>query len=193
MNINIGLNKILVIFTVFYIFAFPAFALTKYEQRFTASFPSTILDWEQGKITDFEKDSPGAGAGISYSKTNAWADIYIYTNSLAKIPAGNESKIVNNAFANCIDNKYYLQKQGVYQSVEAYETGIRRVGLDHKTTLLFSKFILTVNNSEKIDVIYLTAVKNHFFKILLTYDNSALTEKDLKSFLDSVWDLIYLL
>jgi hypothetical protein len=76
------------------IFAFPAFALTKYEQRFISSFPSTISDWEQGAITDFEKDTPGAGAGISYSKTNAYADIYIYNDGLAKIPAGTESKIV---------------------------------------------------------------------------------------------------
>jgi hypothetical protein len=68
-----------------------------------------------------------------------------------------------------------------------------RAGVKHKATLLLAKCILTVNDSDKIDIIYFSAINNHFFKILLTYDNTALTEMDVKNFVDAVWDMIYVM
>jgi len=170
-----------------------AHAITKMEQRFLDSFPSSISDWERQSSYNYEKEAPGGGVSISYGLNDAVATLYIYNMNLKTIPSGISSKVIKGEFSESKAAIITAKLQGYYQDVVKKNEGKAKFGLDKKMSFLFANYYITQNDIDLDSYLYITAIKNHYFKIRVTSTKGTLTEENLKPFLDSATDLVFLL
>jgi len=180
---------------LFLLFALPcsSLALTKIEQKFLDSFPASISGWDKGETADFEKEEPGLGVGIGYSTDVATATLYVYNKGHKTIPAGIGSKAIKAEFAGCKSDIYELEKMGLYKNVSVIDEGKMKLGYGRKLDFMYSKLELTRNDIVYSSWLFLTSYKNHYFKVRMTYPKGGLTDEEVRTFMNNVTDLVYVL
>ena len=164
--------------------------MTNLEEKANNSLPEVIQGWQRTGAYDFEKETPGGGVGIEYALENAVATIYIYDQKLGAIPSGISSNMIKKEFAVCRDAISIMQRQGIYQSAKKTGEGKTKLGLTNRTDALFAKFNIKINDVKKTSWLYMTAFKNHYYKVRMSYPNGEVEDKELKAFLNSLTDRV---
>lgn len=120
------------------------------------------------KVTNFEKDHPGVGVGVSYRHAQQLmrVDIYFYTNKEPNIPHGITS-VVEKELKNIIQGLKY-QNLSIVIPKEIIPIG--------SMPFLHSALTYSQNDKGWVSHRYLTGYRNHFIKIYITYTADNATE-----------------
>lgn len=130
------------------------------------TFPPSLAGMKLLQVTDYEKEGPGLGVGLSYRAENAKADLYIYTGGIVRIPEGVDSEEIQKHFKQVTGEVFEMGKRGYYSNVKiAVPIEKTKIG---KHLFLHVEIHYTQNES-RISHIYLTALNNRFLKIRYTY------------------------
>ncbi|MCP4702327.1 MAG: hypothetical protein GY862_36525 [Gammaproteobacteria bacterium] len=148
-------------------------------------FPDKIGVMKNVKVTDYEKDYPGLGVGISYRGHGVKADVYLYNDGLKEVPGNIESLVMIRHFEQVIGSIYAAEEKGPYRSIRKRSGGTVSLG---KHLALFVSFTYIEDDIERISHIYLMGYENHFVKIRFTYHKASKSagEKSLKLFLQEM-------
>lgn len=152
----------LVCLGIIFFVALAASAESYRHQQTGITLPDNISDslylW---RVTDFEKDHPGAGIGVSYRHRQQLirVDIYFYNNKLPDIPYG-ITGTVENEMKNILQG---LKYQNLTMVIPKEIVPVSAVPFLH-CSLTYSQ-----NDTGWISHRYLTGFRNHFVKIYSTY------------------------
>jgi hypothetical protein len=172
-------------------FSAQAAQTTKMEQSMLDNFPASIGYWQRAEVVNFEDTDPGLGVGINYVLNDIVASIYIYNLGFQSIPSGVNSKQLKSEFKASEDAIFQLQEKGIYMSVKKQDEGrVKFGGARNKLVFKYGEYKLTANDENKSSWLFLTAVRNHYFKVRLSYQVGTLTASDRYEFLGKVVDLV---
>jgi hypothetical protein len=130
-------------------------------------FPETLAGMVLVEVTDYEKQTPGLGVGVSYRAEKQKADLYIYNGGLKHLPDGIDSVEVQQHFKQIIGDIVEMEKQGHYQNVKIVSFGDKtEIGIQ---PFLHAEVRFTQQTEDRISHVYLTVLKNRFLKIRFTY------------------------
>ena len=137
--------------------------------NFIKKLPNELSGLSKGKITDFERDCPGCGYGVSYSG-DCFDDclilsIYVYDKQIPYIPNEITNEIVVNEFKNVASRLIEIySKDG--SEVHDYTDGKVIEQVNQK--IWFMEMELITDGFKRYSVLGITAFKGKFFKFRIT-------------------------
>ena len=170
-------------------FALPAQVPYK-STELSLTFPAELGGMRLVKVTDYEQQSPGLGTGLSYRSPNEKADLYIYRGGPGPAPAGIDSAEFLKHFDQVIGDVLEMEKSGHYSKVTI--TVPRENITIGQQPFLHAEIHFTHQNEARVSHIYLTVLRQQYFKIRYTYlvSESAEGQKVLSELLKSL-DLVF--
>lgn len=126
-------------------------------------------DFKLGGYTNYDEYKPGLGLGASFSyyfegNPKLTITVYIYNNNEWIIPDGIETPLVDQEAANAIDSV-----REFYPDMDVIDSGGRQsILVPEMPPFWWAKIKIDNNISE----VYLTGLKNHFFKMRITHPDS---------------------
>jgi hypothetical protein len=171
---------------ILFVFVFNAAAASYKHPKTGIFFPELIGDVRLEKVTDYEKEYPGLGVGVSYRADTFKADVYMYDARLGPIPAGITEPIITKQFEQAMGDVYTLEKRGSYKDlVVQIQKETAQVG---RFPFLHSMMMYTQDNIKRVSHLYLTGYKGQFIKVRITYFSSDAVkgEKTLAAFLNII-------
>ncbi|MBA4419133.1 MAG: hypothetical protein C0392_14685 [Syntrophus sp. (in: bacteria)] len=174
------------LFMILFTFVFNAAAAPYKHPKTGVSFPELVGDVSLVKVTDFEKEYPGLGVGISYRADTFKGDVYIYNLSMGQVPAGIAAPVITGQFEQAMGDVYTLEKRGSYKDlVVQIKQETVQVG---NFPFLHSMMTYTQDDIKRVSHLYLTGYKGQFLKVRITYfsTDAAKGEKTLAAFINMI-------
>jgi hypothetical protein len=137
--------------------------------NFIKKLPNELSGLSKGEITDFEKDCPGCGYGVSYS-SDCFDDclllsMYIYDQQIPYIPNEITNEIVVNEFKNVASRLIEIHSKDESEVLD-YTDGKLIEPVNQK--IWFMEMELFTDGIKRYSVLGITAFKGKFFKFRIT-------------------------
>jgi hypothetical protein len=177
---------------------FAAFATALFATTITGraaeDLPGPQIDWPEVKGLDRSKpnffDDPKLGYSVGYSGSGTIISVYVYNLGRKKIEAGPESDAVK---AEMYDSALAIEgnkASGQYKSIQPVDERVISFGSENGVpTIRRKRYEVDIaKRGEAITELYLTAYKDYFIKVRVTYPASdkAAHEKRVQSVLDAL-------
>jgi hypothetical protein len=132
------------------------------------TIPSELGGLPLVQVTDYEKESPGLGVGLSFRREDrVKADIYFYNAKLSPIPDGTKSKLMIDHFYAVTGEVMEMEKRGVYKNVQVIvPQEVVSVG---GVRFLHANLRFSTDAGPMESHVYLTGMKGQFVKIRFTF------------------------
>ncbi|WP_398496116.1 hypothetical protein [Variovorax sp.] len=161
---------------VFTMLCLPPFASAAvFEDAIGVSFPDRVGGLQlQGRETFAQK---ALGSATRYrSDGHLLASTYVYTGGLSSIPEGTESAVVRKHFAQVIDEAKQMEAMGHASKVTVPATpGQVTQFAGCGPQFIWKAFEMDLDGNLIVSNTYLTAVRNNFVKLRISYPKTDIT------------------
>jgi hypothetical protein len=133
------------------------------------------------------------GVNIGYKQQHMRASVFIYNPGLVSIPDGAKNDTVHQHFEQVIGEVQYLVTMGKLRAIKFHDNGPQQTSFTGCGPQLVWR-VFEMDYSEDLQLesyTYLTAVRNHFVKLRISYKKgSAYQKQDVDRFVTEVRKLI---
>ena len=139
-------------------------------QELGVTFPAELGGLPLTGVTDYERDEPGLGVGLSYRKDRIKADLYVYSAGIPVVPAGVKSKLMDDHFYQMSGDVVEMERRGVYEGVQILIP--EEVVLIGRRPFLHANLRFAFEGTPMDSHIYLTGLAGRFLKIRFSFPES---------------------